>query len=477
MNDPLSAHYDALPYRHGALPKTAPARLGVIGRFHGVAAAGPERARVLELGCGEGMNLLPIAERFPAAECVGVDFSPRQIAVAEAARAACGISNAQFICADLREYEPAAEQFDYIIAHGVYSWVPDEVKERLLAICARACAPHGLVYLSYNTQPGFAPVAGLREVLRAHLAHLTEPGARAAEVERLLPVLEAAFASEQTPYATLMREVLAEMRSKPVALVMHDELETVNDPRTFTEFNAHAGRHGLHFLAEAHYAAQPYEHLNAKAREALAPLATNFLAQQQWLDLLAHRRFRASIYTRVAAPAREPDFTVVNDCALTLRLRLEHERVDLRRGAPIHLVGQHGVKFAIDQPFQKAFFAAVLAAAPRRITFPEAIETARRYLAKFAITAEETVEALCIGLGKFFALDQVDLLLAGGGGWLRDRNPVAPSALMRHQAANALPIVNRWHETITLTAQEKRWLAGAAVTVDTERMKNAGVLL
>jgi SAM-dependent methyltransferase len=477
MNDPLSATFDTLPYRHGALPKTAPARLGAIGRLHGIATAGPEGARVLELGCGEGMNLLPIAERFPGATCVGVDFSPAQIAVAEAARAACGLDNAQFICADLRDYEPPAERFDYIIAHGVYSWVPDEVKERLLALCARACAPHGLVYLSYNTQPGFAPVTGLREVLLACIAHLTDPRARAAEVERLLPALEAAFATEQTPHAALMREVIAEMRSKPIALVMHDELEAVNDPRTFTEFNAHAGRHGLHFLAEAHYAALPYGHLNAKAREAFAPLAPDFLAQQQWLDLLAHRRFRASIYSRLVEPAREPDFAAVGDCALTLRLRLEDEKVDLRRGAPIHLVGQHGVKFAIDHPFQKAFFAAVLTAAPRRIAFTDAIETARGYLAKFGIDAEETIEALRTGVGKFFALDQVDLLLAGDGAWLRDRTPPAPSALMRHQAAQALPIVNRWHETVTITAQEKRWLAGAPVPVDTARMRNAGLLV
>ena len=89
------------------------------------------------------------------------------------------------------------------------------------------------MYLSYNAQPGFAPVAGLREVLLAEIAHLADPRERAAHIERLLPVLEAAFAAEQTPHAALMRDVVAELRGKPIALVMHDELEVVNDPRTF----------------------------------------------------------------------------------------------------------------------------------------------------------------------------------------------------------------------------------------------------
>ena len=133
MNDPLRARYDAIPYRHGAIPLSHPARVGAIARLLGMNAAAPDRCRVLELGCAEGMNLLPLAERLPRAEFVGVDLSANQIATAEASRAACGIGNARFIHADLREFEPEAGAFDFVIAHGVYSWVPDEVKERLLA--------------------------------------------------------------------------------------------------------------------------------------------------------------------------------------------------------------------------------------------------------------------------------------------------------------------------------------------------------
>ena len=63
------------------------------------------------------MNLLPLAERLPHSEFTGVDFSPKQIAVAESARAACGIANARFECADLRTWKPDGPSFDYVIAH------------------------------------------------------------------------------------------------------------------------------------------------------------------------------------------------------------------------------------------------------------------------------------------------------------------------------------------------------------------------
>src|SRR5271154_4542291 len=106
MSEVSSAAFDALPYRHGAIPETHPARIGAVARLLGINAAPPDRCRVLELGCAEGMNLLPLAERLPGSTFVGVDFSPVQLDAAEQARSAAGIGNARFVHADLREFEP-----------------------------------------------------------------------------------------------------------------------------------------------------------------------------------------------------------------------------------------------------------------------------------------------------------------------------------------------------------------------------------
>ena len=105
MPDSLRERYDAIPYHHGSIPDTHPARLALIGRLHGVQTAPPDRCRVLELGCAEGMNLLPLAERFPGSEFVGVDFARNHIDTAEAARKACSLANVQFICSDWRSWK------------------------------------------------------------------------------------------------------------------------------------------------------------------------------------------------------------------------------------------------------------------------------------------------------------------------------------------------------------------------------------
>src|SRR5690349_7641325 len=105
MPDPLAVRYDAIPYRHGAIAESHPARIGAIARMLGIPSAPPDRCRVLEVGCAEGMNLLPIAERFPNSEFTGFDISPAQIAMGETARSACGIKNARLACGDVRSFE------------------------------------------------------------------------------------------------------------------------------------------------------------------------------------------------------------------------------------------------------------------------------------------------------------------------------------------------------------------------------------
>ncbi len=268
LPDLLRERYDAVPYRHGAIPDTHPARLAAIGRLHGLPTAPPDRCRVLELGCAEGMNLLPLAERLPSSEFVGVDFAQNQVAVAEEARAACKLGNVRFVCADLREFEPEPGAFDYVIAHGVYSWVTDELKERLLDLCARALASNGLAYVSYNTLPGWGLLAGLRQFILVEAAREREPREQIEHVRRVLATLGQSLTDQPAAYPALLRQAITDMLGKDPALLYHDELAPVNDPCTFTAFVGHAAAHGLRYFAEAHYATMPFEHVPDAMRTA-----------------------------------------------------------------------------------------------------------------------------------------------------------------------------------------------------------------
>ena len=475
MTDPLRARYDAIPYRHGAVPLSHPARVETIARLLGMNAAAPDRCRVLDLGCAEGMNLLPLAERLPGAEFVGVDLSAKQIATAEASRAACGIGNARFIHADLREFEPEAGAFDFVIAHGVYSWVPDEVKERLLAVCRRALAPAGVAYVSYNTQPGWGLLGGMREFLLAETAREPEPAAQLDHAGRVLGVLSRCTAGQPGAYAALLREAVADMLRKRLALLYHDELAAVNDPCTFLDFTAHAARHGLHFLAEAHFASMPFEHVPAPIRDALAELDLDFMREQQFMDVLFHRWLRCSLLALTPPATRTPDPRAIRECALGLRLRPANSSVNLQAGVPLRMLGANELTLDFDEPQTKAFLSALAQAAPARVPFSDAVESANRFLNQVRLPAINDDTALCAETCRLFAIDALDLVLTGDGSWLR--TGTASSTLMRHQAARDFPLANRWHEPIDLTPEGRHALADPALPINEHALRQAGLLV
>ena len=476
MSDPLSARYDAIPYRHGAILHSHPARLGVIARFFGMTAAAPDHCRVLELGCAEGMNLLPLAERLPRAEFTGVDSSEKQIATADATRIANGIANARFLRVDLREFEPEAGAFDYVIAHGVYSWVPDEVKDRLLAVCTRALAPAGVAYVSYNTLPGWGLLGGIRKFLLAETAREPGPHAQLDHAVRVLGVLARCTASQPGAYAALLREAVGDMTRKSPLLLYHDELGLVNDPCTFLDFTAHAARHGLHFLAEAHYASMPFEHVPAPVRDALAELNLDFLRAQQFMDVLYQRWLRSTLLCR-AEPTRTPQPKTIRDCAIGLRLRPASGTVNFQPGIPMRMLGPNNLTLDFDTSETKAFLTALARAGSLRLPFPEVVENANRLLRQVGLPAIADDSALLAETLRLFAVDAVDLVLTGDGGWLRMAGPASPSALMRWQARCDFPLANRWHEQIDLTPEGRRALADPSHPPSEAALQQAGLLV
>jgi SAM-dependent methyltransferase len=476
VTDPLRARYDAIPYRHGAVPLSHPARIGAIARLLAWPAAPPDRCRVLELGCGEGMNLLPLAERLPQSEFVGMDLSAAQIAVAEQARVACRLTNARFLCADLRDFEPSGK-FDYIIAHGVYSWVPDDVKDRLLAICARALAPGGVAYVSFSTLPGWGMLGGLRAFLLAETAREATPAGQLEQTRRVLETLATCLAEQPCSYAGMVREAVDDMLRKPPELLFHDDLAAVNDPCTFLDFTAHTARHGLNYLGEAHYASMPFEHVPALMRNALAELNLDFLSTQQFMDVLFQRWLRSSLLVRGDPATRSADPNAIRECALGLRWPIPDGKVDLAPGAPLRLSGPNSIARDFHRPLEKAFLAGLAEAAPTRVPFSDALERAHQLLQRVALPAPDDDAALRAELLRLFSIDAIDLVLIGEGQWLRTGNPPAPSELMRYQARGGFALTNRWHEQIDLTPEGRRALADPSHMVNESALHQAGLLV
>ena len=300
--------YERVPYPTYPRSQTHPDCLAAVATLFGMRPAPVDRCRVLELGSGDGGNLLPMAYALPSSEFTGIDLAREAVGEARRMQGALKLRNVRLIDGDLREIGPGFGEFDYIIAHGLYSWVPPDVREHLMGICRECLAPQGVAFVSYNCYPGGHLRQMLRGMLRYHVRGIGEPGRELAEARRFLRFfLEARMLTPEWQ-ALADREARA-MLERDDAGLYHDDLAAVNDPAWFHQFAAQAGRCGLQYLGEA----EPYEMFDH--RGVVAEFAEGVLEREQYLDFLKARRFRQTLLChegvrldRGAGPARLDGF-------------------------------------------------------------------------------------------------------------------------------------------------------------------------
>lgn len=295
MTSPNS--YDELPYADYCFPRTHPEHLCAVSALCGRPAPPFARARVLELGCARGANLLPMALDLPEGTFVGVDLSEGQIAEARARARALGLSNVTFHPMSITDIDETLGDFDYIVCHGVYSWVPDAVRAAILDVCRARLRPEGVAYLSFNALPGWNALRTIREFL---LEHAPQGPAlqRVARARRALQVLGDSVRDDRSPWAAWLRDELAELAGAEDAYLLHEYLEDVNDAFYLKDFVARAKGHGLAQLSDADLRV---------AAPALRPGRGDPLALAQSVDFTRNRRFRASLLVRAETAAGPAD--------------------------------------------------------------------------------------------------------------------------------------------------------------------------
>lgn len=295
--------YDRLPYPSHPFSHTHPDRLHVIGRLIGLDPAPVDGCRVLELGCAAGGNLIPLALELPG-RFVGVDASRVQIEEGQRVLARLGVrAGVELVAADLLAVTPQMlGEFDYVICHGVYSWVPPAVQRQILALARGCLAPRGVAYVSYNTYPGWHLRAMIRDMCRYHARQFDEPLVAVEQARRLLEFLSRSASVERGAYALLLQEELRVLATQSDSYLFHEHLEEHNEPLYFHELVARAGAAGLRYLGEA----SPGETLRTLRPQDLgedgargSPAAVQ---AEQYRDFVLSRRFRTSLFLRDDAP-------------------------------------------------------------------------------------------------------------------------------------------------------------------------------
>jgi len=288
---PLTA-YDVVAYPGHAYPQTHPTRLGAIAQLLGLAAAPAEQCRVLELACGDGANLIPMAIALPESRFVGVDLAASAIAAGRELIAELGLRNIELHAQDASALGSDFGQFDYVIAHGVYSWVPETVRDGLLATIQARLTNHGVGFVSFSAYPGayFRQLA--RELMLFHTDPAEAPAARLGQGIDFLRFVRENHGSTTAYSATLDQELERITKAAP-GYVLHDDFSENNDPVYFSAFAEHLAAHNLQYLADATFDFFFDRRLSGVVCDKIAKLsASNIVAEQQYLDMLRGTPFR-----------------------------------------------------------------------------------------------------------------------------------------------------------------------------------------
>lgn len=290
----VSTPYDKVLYPSYTRIQTHPDRLAVIGTLLGMEPAPVEKCRVLELGCGNGSNLTPIAYGLSGSEFIGVDLAPTPVAKAKQMASDLGLHNISFRNCSITEVGEDFGQFDYILCHGVYSWVPEEVREGILRVCKQSLKPNGIAFVSYNAYPGNRLREMVREMMLYHIKGFEDPQEQI-EQARALAAFVAAAESGGDAYQKFLKEEMERFLRQDGNYVFHDALAEYNTPFYFHQFMAAAHRHELQYLGEADFHDMLDKRFPVEVAQKLNELSGNRVAREQYLDFLKGRSFRQTL--------------------------------------------------------------------------------------------------------------------------------------------------------------------------------------
>jgi methyltransferase-like protein len=414
-------------------PQSHPDRLATIGSLHGLPAPPPERCRVLELGCGDGGNLIPMAYVLPGSAFLGLDSAGSAIARGREQTSALGLTNVTLEHVDLLDASDLGS-YDYVIAHGVYSWVPPPVQERVLAIASEALAPNGIAYVSYNVLPGWHARIAMRQMMLWHMRGSEDPIERIGQARDLVRFLGEA--------------------AQPDPFLLHDDLSEFNEPLLFTDFIERARRHRLKFLSEADYSDMAVWNAESPGGRFLLKVgALGVIEQQQYRDFLIFRRFRQTLLCREDAPAvREPDPEVLRSLYVGASTRPKSEGPDVASDEPVRFTSEAGRDLTTPHPLSKAAFLELGAIWPRWVRVSDLLAAARARLSAAGgrpATAEDETLLLRFLLDSYGA--NVTQLRSTPCPFVTEisERPRA-SALARLQARAITGVTNLRHESVLL---------------------------
>ncbi|MFO0906527.1 MAG: class I SAM-dependent methyltransferase [Pirellulales bacterium] len=457
MSENSLLSYDQIPYHSGPFRQTHPSHLAVLPTLFGMTPPRIRGARVLELGCASGGNLTPMAQSFPETQFVGVDLSARQVAEGREVVSKLGLKNIELRHASILDIDESFGEFEYVLCHGVYSWVPRPVQDKVLQIAAKNMVRGGVCYVSYNVYPGWHMRGVVRDMMQYHTAGFADPQTKIDQARLLLAFLNRSSSTSTQAYRQVLADEAKIVSQHSDSYLFHEHLEEVNEPLYFHQFVERVSAAGLAYLGDSNFSTMLTDRLDPEAAALLKN--ASILRQEQYMDFLRNRMFRCSVLCHQGlAIDRAVQASRLAACHVALDAKLELPATPALSDEPWEFPHRHE-RISVAHPATKSALESLNRIWPASAAFEllwsevEEALIARGRETGQAIDADERNLARRTVLGDLMTLFARGLVIA----W-HDPPPLASvvserpqaTSLARLQAATSPLVTNQKHESARL---------------------------
>lgn len=321
--------YNEMPYISKSFSSTLPYIQSSIGTLLGMEVPNLENARILEIGCSFGGNILSFAIANPKAELIGVDISKVQVDEGNKIIKKIGLNNIKLIHKNILEFENNLGKFDFIICHGVYSWVMESVKEGILNVIKNNLNENGLAVISYNTYPGWKTFDVIKDAMKFRIKSLENRGA-SIDVDNKLAFGKGAV--EFLKNSVLFKdkgEILENIKEKDNHYLYHEYFEETNAPLYIYDFSKELEKYNLIHICDTDLLKSFPLNIDNEVEKAIdSECQDDYISKEQYYDFILNRQFRTSLITHSKNKNKlriTRDFELSNLRKLNLRSRVSFD--------------------------------------------------------------------------------------------------------------------------------------------------------
>lgn len=462
MHDPnidkLQQSYTEVPYYSQAYSNSHPDRLATLGCLFNLSPAPVNNCRVLELGCAGGGNIIPMAYFLPESEFCGIELAEGHVQAAKKAAHDLGLKNVRIQHGNILDVDASWGLFDYIICHGVFSWVPESVQDKILSISSDNLTEQGVVYISYNTYPGWHMRDMIRHMMLYHSNQFVGADQRIGQGKAFIDFLSGAVGQNASdPYALLLRNELEALKSSGDWYIFHDYMEVVNTPIYFHEFIDRAEKNGLQYLADASFSMMFHNDFSDGINSTLESLSHDIVQKEQYMDFLRNRQFRQTLLCKKELELkRNLDSEGLAGLLVSSSTIPENETIDMSSGQVQKFQTPDGKFIETENPIIKISLKILKENWPKAVPFEALLEACFKELeeifGKEIADSQDWKRELGRGLLHCFVSGAIDLRSWQGEFKESVSSQPKVSDLTLYQVNNQQGVVNQCHEMVNTDA-------------------------